>query len=227
MNSKLLHDLKNITAQLSLVVKNAEKHKNNAEFIDDAFLTIGNAVQKMNRMLGQLRKERTGDNAETGLNRANLITIAQRAINDRLVDNPKPVLETTEQVLYVATDLDRLLSVLEHLLQNAQDATEDNGQVILRITVKEESVVIEIIDTGCGMDSQFIRDRLFRPFDTTKGNAGMGVGVYESREFVLSVGGQFEVHSKVNEGTTIRIKLKLAEPPFEELHQLPTNTAIN
>jgi signal transduction histidine kinase len=62
------------------------------------------------------------------------------------------------------------------------------------------------------MDARFISERLFRPFDTTKGNAGMGVGVYESREFVIEAGGDLDVTSTPGKGTTFRLRLPLAPP---------------
>ncbi len=58
LSAFVVHDLKNLIAQLELVVKNAERHKNNPEFMDDAVKTIGNAVSKMGRLLTQLRQGR-------------------------------------------------------------------------------------------------------------------------------------------------------------------------
>ena len=54
---------------------------------------------------------------------------------------------------------------------------------------RDQVCVVEIRDNGHGMDADFIRGRLFKPFDTTKGNAGMGIGMYESREFIRMLGG--------------------------------------
>jgi signal transduction histidine kinase len=70
---------------------------------------------------------------------------------------------------------------------------------------------IEIEDNGVGMDTDFIRNRLFQPFETTKGNAGMGVGVYESREFIRSLGGEIEVVSEIDKGTTFTLKIPLRD----------------
>jgi chemotaxis protein histidine kinase CheA len=61
------------------------------------------------------------------------------------------------------------------------------------------------------MDKRFIRERLFQPFNTTKGNAGMGVGVYESREFVYALGGEINVVSEPGAGTAFTIKLPLVK----------------
>ena len=68
---------------------------------------------------------------------------------------------------------------------------------------------IHIADTGCGMSPEFIRDRLFRPFDSTKGSESMGIGAYQAREYVRSLGGQVEVSSEVGTGTTFALRLPL------------------
>ena len=219
LSAYIVHDLKNITAQLSLVLKNAEKHKNNTAFIDDAFLTIDNAVQKMNRMLGQLRKERTSPTAKSELNRIDLVNVVKQIIANRQVDNPKPQLVYADQAIWVAADQDRLSAVIEHLVQNAQEATNDDGYVLIRLLSSGPFAILEIEDNGCGMDNHFIRHRLFRPFETTKGNAGMGIGVYESREFIVSIGGTIEVRSAIDKGTTFRIMLKLADASFQDLQE--------
>ena len=68
------------------------------------------------------------------------------------------------------------------------------------------------MDNGVGMDQKFIAERLFKPFDTTKGNAGMGIGAYEARDYVVKQGGQLKVESQPGQGSTFTIKLPLAKP---------------
>ena len=58
LSAYVMHDLKNLIAQLSLVVSNAARHKNNPQFMEDAIQTVENSVTKMNRMLAQLRSGR-------------------------------------------------------------------------------------------------------------------------------------------------------------------------
>jgi signal transduction histidine kinase len=93
------------------------------------------------------------------------------------------------------------------LVQNAQEATDDIGSVRLELSGDEQHAVIKVIDNGSGMDEKFIAERLFKPFDTTKGNAGMGIGVYEARDYVLKYSGEITVLSKPGEGTTFTIRL--------------------
>ena len=74
---------------------------------------------------------------------------------------------------------------------------------------KGNAVEILIEDNGCGMDAAFVRDRLFRPFDTTKGDTGMGIGAYECKEYVNSLSGEIQVESEPGSGTRMRVILPL------------------
>jgi putative PEP-CTERM system histidine kinase len=222
LSAYVVHDLKNLVAQLSLVVSNARRHMHSPGFIEDAIETVDNAAQKMNRLLLHLRK---GQSAGGPARAVNLVTVLDAVVRSRAAAQPVPVLECAEAELRVLAEPDRLASVLEHLVQNAQEATPPDGRVSVRVTCQDARAVLDIADTGCGMDARFISERLFRPFDTTKGNAGMGVGVYESREFVIEAGGDLDVTSTPGQGTTFRVRLPLAPPaatleaaqPIEEM----------
>jgi len=206
LSAYVVHDLKNIVAQLSLVVANAARHKNNPAFIDDAIHTVENATVKMNRMLAQLRKDTpaTGDAKQFDIASALRDVVAVCSIRP-----PQPVLKQTDPTLLLYANRDRFTSVMEHLIQNAQEATIPAGKVQVRAYREQRIAVIEVTDDGCGMDERFVRDRLFRPFTTTKGNAGMGIGVYESREFVHALGGTIIVTSQPRQGTTFTLRLPL------------------
>jgi signal transduction histidine kinase len=108
--------------------------------------------------------------------------------------------------LAVAAEEDRLAAVVEHLIQNALEASPEDGVVQVRLRDHDSNAIIEIADRGHGMDAKFVRDDLFRPFKTTKGT-GYGIGVYESREFVREMGGRLDVFSEPGEGTTMRVSL--------------------
>ncbi|MGR9089471.1 MAG: XrtA/PEP-CTERM system histidine kinase PrsK [Gammaproteobacteria bacterium] len=210
LSAFLVHDLKNVVAQLSLIVRNAERHRDNPEFISDAFNTIGDAVAKINRMLASLRQESAAANEKVeNIELNGLITHAVKQCSERA---PRPEFQRHAEALEISASHDRLLSVVEHLVQNAQDATTDDGSVVVTLEHEAENAVIRISDTGCGMDEEFVRTRLFRPFDTTKGKAGMGIGVYESRHIVSNLGGRLDVTSEPGVGTAIVIRLPLSNP---------------
>ncbi|NKC12950.1 MAG: PEP-CTERM system histidine kinase PrsK [Gammaproteobacteria bacterium] len=209
LSSFVVHDLKNVAAQLSLVTANAKRHLDNPEFVADAMSTVENATARMNRMLAHLRK---GKIEETATKVINIGPVMEKVVEARSADQPRPELKVVNPGLTVNADPERLATVVEHIVQNAQEATENDGEVVVSLRFDEDSVVIEIADSGCGMDADFIASRLFKPFDTTKGNAGMGIGVYESREFVESCGGELEVNSNKGLGTTFALRF----PPGTE-----------
>lgn len=206
LSAFVVHDLKNLVAQLSLVVSNAEKHRNNPEFIDDAIDTMANSVEKMNRLLTQLRK---GDIETLNEKKVCLSEVLNSVVAQQKNRLPAPEVNTTDEELSLQANKDKLVAVLGHLVENAQDATSDAGWVKINLYKTDNQTIIEIEDNGSGMDAQFVRERLFKPFDTTKGNAGMGIGVFEARQIVEQLGGSIEVQSQLQMGTKFTLKLPL------------------
>jgi putative PEP-CTERM system histidine kinase len=204
MSTFVVHDLKNLVSQLSLLLSNAEKHKNNPEFQKDMIDTVDLSVQKMKRLLQKLSSGASVEKPAPLL----IDQLLQQAVAARSVAEPRPVLEIQEPGQQVLADWSRLERVVGHLIQNAVEATPRDGQVRVRLSREHDSAIIEVMDTGHGMSEAFIRERLFRPFESTK-SAGMGVGVFESREYVHELGGQLEVGSKPSSGTTFRMTLPL------------------
>jgi putative PEP-CTERM system histidine kinase len=201
----MMHDLKNAIAQLKLLVANAARHKHNPDFIDDAISTIGNTVERMTRLTEQL-KEKASANARA----ADLNELARTAVERCKARKPVPTLDADVTPALVHADPDKLTSVLEHVIRNAQDATPELGSIEIRLRRNAHAAVIEVTDSGCGMDSEFVRQQLFRPFATTKGAEGMGIGAYQAREYVRTLGGDVEVQSSPGRGTTFSINLPLA-----------------
>lgn len=209
LSAYVVHDLKNIIAQLALIVSNAERHRDNPAFVDDAFSTVANATKKMERLLAQLRKGRLEVNDRQ--QQVDLNQVLQMVVDTHKGENPVPGYQDVGHAVNVVANDDRLTAIIGHLVQNAQEATDDAGTVSLSLTCRDGWAIIKISDTGYGMDEEFVRNSLFRPFKTTKGNAGMGIGVYESREFVVSMGGRMEVSSTLGEGTKFLIYLPVTE----------------
>jgi putative PEP-CTERM system histidine kinase len=200
-----MHDLNNLIAQQSLIVANAEKHKRNPEFVDDAIQTISNSVDRMKNVMRQLRRGReSGEKKSTELR-----FVVSAAVDECAVREPAPTLELNEVNGSVSVNADEFRTILAHLIRNAQDATPADGEVTVRLVSADGRAEISIEDTGSGMSEEFVRNRLFRPFDSTKGAQGMGIGAYQAREFVRRMGGEFTVESTVTEGTRVRIGLEL------------------
>ncbi|SDY31717.1 XrtA/PEP-CTERM system histidine kinase PrsK [Nitrosomonas sp. Nm58] len=204
MSTFVVHDIKNLIFQLSLLLSNAEKHKDNPEFQKDMIETVNFSVNKMKRLLEKLS---SGNQSEKS-NTLYLDQLLQQIIERKSFNIPKPLLEITDSGLMVEADYSRLERVLGHLIQNAIEATPKNGQVWVRLIRKDNSAVIKIEDTGHGMSEQFIQKKLFKPFESTKA-AGMGIGVFESKEYINELGGQLAVDSQELVGTTFSVMLPL------------------
>ncbi|MFT6915449.1 MAG: putative PEP-CTERM system histidine kinase [Motiliproteus sp.] len=209
LSSFVVHDLKNIIAQLSLVVKNAERHKHNPEFVDDALETLGHAVSRMNRLLSQLRKQ---TQVLIPVDVVELNEMLTTVVKRQSICLPIPKFIINIQSIRIKIDKERLADVLCHLVQNAQDATTDSGRVLITLEKQEHWAILNIIDSGSGMDPEFIRDRLFKPFYTTKGSAGMGIGAYEAQQFLKANQGGLAVQSQPGEGTRLRLRLPIFDP---------------
>ena len=203
----IMHDLKNLIAQQSLVVKNATKHKDNPAFVEDAINTIDNSVKRMSRLLDQLRQGHE-QQEKTLINLQQLLMEAVRKCYGR---EPRPSLRMSDRPLYIETASEQLSMIIGHVIRNAQDATRSNGFIDVTLCERDGKACIEVEDNGIGMSQEFIRERLFRPFDTTKASKGMGIGAYQTREFIRQAGGDVEIHSQENVGTKFTIYLPLCE----------------
>lgn len=203
MSAFLVHDLKNIQAQLTLITTNAEKHRDNPEFINDVFETVDSATERLGKVLSQLRNKQV---AQAKHNTVNVSVLVGKVVKQRNVKKPRVDLNVTG-IHKVVADEDVMFSVLNHLIQNAQEATHIDGWV--KVSVKGASNDIQIIieDNGSGMSKTFIEKRLFKPFDTTKGNAGMGIGVYEAKQFIESISGVIKVESEEGVGTKFIVNI--------------------
>ena len=204
----VMHDLKNLAAQLELIVANAQRHRHNPEFIDDVITTVANSTSRMQRLIEQLR----GRELPAPSRSLPLATIVARACERCGMRQPRPQLSVLEPDLHVQADVDQLVTVFEHLVRNAQDATREDGTVAVTLGAEGRHCVVTVADTGCGMTPEFIQERLFKPFDTTKGSRGMGIGAYQLREYVRSLGGSVEVTSAPGRGTTFVVKLDKCRP---------------
>src|SRR5690606_25464253 len=140
---------------------------------------------------------------------AALITQAIEQVSRR---QPRPKLDGPEGRLFTQADREKLLAVFVHLLHNAQDATARNGEIIVSLKQSPGWIVIFIQDTGTGMSDEFMKTQLFKPFESTKGLTGMGIGVYQSKEYVRKLGGAIDVTSEIGVGSCFTIKLPAVEP---------------
>jgi len=217
LSAYMVHDLKNVAAELELIAINSKKHAANPEFIEDAFGTVENAAADINRLLAQLRNRHAENEKKTLVDLVELVTDVIASKKHLL---PAPQFKVLSESGMVYLEKQRFANVLAHLIENAQQATADDGEIIVTLSCTEKMHIIGIKDNGHGMDDDFIRNRLFKPFDTTKGNAGMGIGMYESREFIRQLGGDINVQSNLGKGSIITLHIPLSLSQGDDLDAL-------
>jgi putative PEP-CTERM system histidine kinase len=218
MSAFVVHDLKNIVTQLSLMMKNAKRHGSNPEFQQDMLLTVENSLDRMRQMMLQLREGATPPGKAFGVNLGVII--------HRVAEVATARGRNLETELHESVDTrgheERLERIIGHIVQNAFDATDPSGRVWISLDRSAGQARIVVGDTGQGMSQEFIRDRLFKPFQTTK-QAGMGIGAYESFQYVQELGGRMDVASELNKGTTVTLLLPLFDTQKQsDLHALET-----
>jgi putative PEP-CTERM system histidine kinase len=195
----VMHDLKNCAAQLSLVVGNAVKHRHNPEFIDDAIATIANTSDRITRLIEHLSRRSGEVRAHPPVSVAEVVVQAVERCQGR---KPRPVFTGgANYSCMVAAEREELSAAIEHVLRNAQDATPETGHVNVELRDAGQQVRLTVQDDGEGMDPTFVQQQLFRPFHSTKGAKGMGIGAYQARELARSIGGDVEVESRPGVGT--------------------------
>jgi len=209
MSAFVVHDLKNIVTQLSLLLKNAERHSDKPEFQADMRMTVQHSVERMRQLMLQLREGATPPGTPVGVDLGGIVEKIRKAkaAQGRNVD-----IELGERLMTRGHE-ERIERVIGHLVQNALDATESkqaNGKVWVKLARHGGQAMIEVGDTGTGMDPEFVRERLFKPFQTTK-HTGMGIGAYESQQYVQELGGKLLVDSTLGAGTRMTVQLPLFE----------------
>lgn len=214
----LMHDLKNIAGQQSLMLENAERHKHNPAFVDDMIATIDHSVARMRGVLSQLQKV---SRSESRTERVDVDAAIDQLMAELTGTRPMPIRRGAPSQAVVNADRDRLVMVLRHLVRNAQDATGEGGHVEIETQYRDGGIEIVVSDDGEGMTAAFIRESLFQPFVSTKSTRGMGIGAYQVRDFARTAGGDVFVSSTPGQGTRFAMRLPIvaeaaAEPIFVE-----------
>ena len=206
MSAFVVHDLKNLVAQLSLMLRNAERHRDNPEFQRDMLDTVAHVVTRMNSLMLQLH---TGATPVENARPVDLAPIVQRVCASKALGRRRVEVDVAKGVHALGHE-DRLEHVIAHLVQNALDATNDGGDVRVSVGRDGRYALVEVVDTAVGMSAEFQRERLFKPFETTKAS-GMGIGVYERQQYVAGLGGRIVVQSSEGAGTCVRVLMPSAE----------------
>ncbi|MDR1063286.1 MAG: PEP-CTERM system histidine kinase PrsK [Azoarcus sp.] len=209
MSAFVVHDLKNLVAQLSLMLRNAERHKDNPEFQADMLETVAHVEARMRGLMAQLQEKRSIDSPRA----LGLVKTLENICHAKREQRPLVELRLPQScdAFVVQAHPERLERVIGHVVQNALEATPEAGSVVITLAACDQGRVrIMVEDTGCGMSETFIRERLSHPFETTKAS-GMGIGVYETRRYVRELGGDVSYESTEGIGTKVSIELPLHE----------------
>ncbi len=203
----IMHDIKNLVSQLTLVTRNAERHADKPEFRADMIATLQSSTARMNDLLARLSQRNTG-RSEEPREIALQTSVATVAAAHR---TRHPVVVAGDFAALAVADPARLEQALSHLVQNAIDVSPPTEPVTLTMLATRHEAGIEVSDRGSGMTADFVRASLFKPFASTK-SGGFGIGAYEARALVLAMGGRIAVATLPGEGTRMTIWLPLAVP---------------
>jgi putative PEP-CTERM system histidine kinase len=202
--SFVIHDLKNLISSLSLLSQNAVKYFDDPEFQKDTILTLSRTVERMQVLLTRLSSR--AEPLVSGDQSVDLPSIVRDAVETVTFPGSVELVTELDPVPAVRGDSESLLRVMQNLLTNAVQAVDGEGTVAVRIKHEDGNAILSVVDTGCGMSEEFLRESLFVPFRTTK-RGGWGIGLYQVKEIIERQGGKVAVTSKEGSGTMFQITL--------------------
>ncbi len=208
LSSALAHDLKNQILSLSLLVSNMERKFDREGFKEDAMRTLSDSVNNLTNLVTKLSDPRTP--TKRIRESSNLTTLVERVIQRTAgqVTNRYKISAQLTPDLYATVDGKAIERVIENLVINALEAMPDGGSLKVSTVSDNGNAIISVSDTGKGMTEDFMRERLFHPFATTK-KKGIGLGLYSCRDIVEQHGGYIDVNSRIDSGTEFKIVLPL------------------
>ncbi len=198
----IIHDIKNLVSQLTLVTRNAERHAEKPEFRADMIATLKSSSARMNDLLARLSQHHIGRTEEP-----RVVSLCDIATSVAATYRPRhPVVVMSGSNASALADPVRLGQALAHLVQNAIEASPSTEPVTLMVVRRGNETGIEVADKGSGMSPDFVRSSLFKPFTSTK-VGGFGVGAYEARSLIAAMKGRIGISTVVGEGTRMTIWL--------------------
>lgn len=208
MSAFFVHDLKNTASTLNLMLQNLPVHFDNPAFREDALRGVGKTCEHINQLisrLSQLRHELRLCPAEFDLN-----DVTNRVLGNWTAAKDVTLVRNLQPCPKILLDQEQIHKVVTNLVINASEAVGAGGKVTVETGQRNGWAVLTVADNGCGMDPDFMRRSLFRPFQTTKKN-GFGIGMFQSKMIVEAHGGRIEVESELKKGTTFRVLLPIGK----------------
>src|SRR5690606_33122479 len=236
MASGIAHDINNAISPVSLYTEAllehepglSERARGYLETIQQAVQDVAGTVARMREFYRERDVQRTLDRVD--VNR--VITQVVELTRPRWSDQPQRQGIVIELKTELAPDLpeftgagNEIRDALTNLIFNAVDAMPHGGVLTLRsraVSVPEgTSVMIEVIDTGVGMDED-TRRRCLEPFYTTKGERGTGLGLAMVYGMVQRHSASLEIDSEPGMGTTMRLIFTATGPATEATVRIGT-----
>ncbi len=212
-SSFLIHDLKNFVSMLSMVVQNAANNFDNPAFRKDSMTTIVNTIFKMNNLMRKLST--LPKNLELKTATININALIEETITEAKIENISMIrlFKVLNHVPQIRIDAEYFTKVILNLILNAIEAMPNGGNLTIE-TEHEKSIDISnkgyvditVTDTGCGMPEEFINQRLFKPFQSSK-RKGLGIGLYQCKAIIEVHGGTISVKSQEGKGTSFVVKM--------------------
>ena len=206
MSAFFVHDLKNTTSTLALMLQNLPAHFEDPAFREDALRSMRKAVDKMKDLIRRLSVLRRS--LELDLRPANPAELVRQAVAALAASLPAPPRLDLAPVPDIHCDPEQVRTVLTNLVLNARDAIGPDGEIAIETAPAPGGAVIRVRDTGPGMSEEFIATSLFKPFRSTK-KEGMGIGLFHSRMIVEAHRGSLRVDSRPGHGTTFHVTLPI------------------
>lgn len=208
----LVHDIKNMSFRLRLLLANLEEHWADPEFQKTVRDLLASSVQRLEEIVDRslAHEEAVMIKVELDVNGL-LRQVAERPTRRSTRGaEPPPLSLALGPVPRVWGDSYYLGDAFASLLENAYEAAAPEGRVLVRSysgrSSRRPRAVVEIIDNGAGMSAEFLRDRLFRPFETTKAQ-GVGLGLATASQIVGFHRGTLRILSQPGGGTLVRVSL--------------------
>jgi len=205
----LVHDVKNVSFRLRLLLSNLEEHWDDPDFRRTVKELLAATVERLEGVVGRLAAEQDAVLIKVALDVNGLLReVAERPARRGRTGRGPTVRLALGAVPRIWGDPFYLGDALGSLLENASEAAAPDGKVLVRSfsggTAARPRTIVEFIDNGAGMSAEFLRDRLFQPFETTKPE-GVGLGLATASQIVRFHRGTIRILSQPGGGTLVRL----------------------
>ena len=209
----LVHDVKNMSFRLRLLLSNLDEHWGDPDFRKTVRDLLASTVERLEEIAGRFVAHEDAVLIKVEMDVNGLIReVAERPTRrgSRSGGGGPLVSLALGTLPRVWGDPYYLSDAFQSLLENAYEAASPEGKVLVRSysagSARRPRAVLEFIDNGAGMTAEFLRDRLFRPFETTKPQ-GVGLGLATAGHIVKFHRGTIRVLSQPGGGTLVRVSL--------------------